>query len=163
MSELSDVLKHRGFCLTGLTLTQLSRHLHLKRKIAFGNSQIRGFMGKQEFFRMGKIFFTYSNAGVALSGVTAGVALATSVNGISDTRLARPIIQVGRVVTLDISGTEFVNSILNNTKYTEEYNRLLERRNEIHMELLRKNPVKYYEEIDSIPEIDELNAAYKKR
>ena len=120
-------------------------------------------MGKQEFFRMGKIFFTYNDAGLAFYGFATGLALATGVNGISDTVIARPFIQVGRVMVLDISGTEFINSILNNAKYNEEYNRFLEEKNEIHMKLLRKNPTKYYENFDSIPEIDELEAAYKKR
>lgn len=163
MSEFSNILRHRGFCLTGLTLTQLSRHSHLRRKISFGNSQVKGFMGKQEFFRMGKIFFTYNDAGLAFYGFATGLALATGVNGISDTRIARPFIQVGRVMVLDISGTEFINSILNNAKYNEEFNRLLEEKNEVHMKLLRENPTKYYENFDSIPEIDELEAAYKKR
>jgi len=163
MSEISDILKHKGFVLTGIALTQLSRHSHLKRKITYANTQVKGFIGSQEFLRMGKIVFTYNGAGLAISSFTTGLAVAGGVNGISDTTIARPFIQVGRVLIQDISTTEFVNSILNNTRYNEEYLRHLERKNEVHLELLRKNPAKYYENMRSIPEIDDLDSAYKKR
>jgi hypothetical protein len=163
MSELSEILKHQGFVLTGLTLTQLSRHSHLQRKIAFGNTQIREFMGRKEFFRMGRIVFTYSNLGVAVSSFTTGLAIAGGLNGLSDTTLARPVIQLGRVIVQDISVTEFSNSIVFNSTYTEEILRHTQRKNEMHMELLRKNPVKYYGQREPHVEIIEFDAVFEKR
>ena len=163
MSDLSDLLQHRGFYLTGILLTQFARHSHLKRKMQYGQSQIREFMGRQEFFRFGKTVFTYSNAGIAFSALVTGITVGGVMNGVSDTLPARFPIQIGRALIGDISGAELANSLTHPRLYHEEYLRHVALKDELHKELIRKDAAKYYAQRETPSEIIEFDAVFEKR